>query len=134
MLNKVFGIYERDSSFTYMEPVKARNASTLLKIIYRRCRDRSIIYSDCWKAYNDISRMKNFEHHTVNRSLHFVDPVTNVHTNAIESAWRVFKQKSKQMHGIKRGHIQSYMDEHMWKMKNKAENLLDVFLTAISSH
>ena len=76
-----------------MELVKAGNAATLLKIIYRRCHQGTIIFSDCWKAYNDISKMKDFEHHTVNHSLHFVDPNTGVHTNAIESAWRVFKSK-----------------------------------------
>lgn len=81
----VFGLKDRDSGMTYMEVVKARYAATLLQIIYQRCSDSSVIYSDLWKAYTHISRLnKNFKHLTVNHKLHFV------------SMWRHAKSKIKQ--------------------------------------
>jgi len=94
----VFGLKERDTGKTYMEIVSARNAATLLSIIYKRCAPKTIIYSDLWKAYYGIAKLdKSFKHLSVNHSLHFVDPETGVHTNGIESMWRCAKSKIKQM-------------------------------------
>jgi len=81
-----------------MEVVKTRDAATLLSIIYHRCLPGTIIYSDLWKAYRHIDKTdKKFKHFTVNHSLHFVDPDTKVHTNGIESIWRVAKHQIKKM-------------------------------------
>ena len=56
----LFGLKERESGKTYMELVRARNAATLLRIIYQRVRPGSIIYSDLWKAYEHISKVIKF--------------------------------------------------------------------------
>jgi transposase-like protein len=115
----VFGLKQRSGGQNLLFLVKARNAETLLKIIYKHCKPETIIYSDMWKAYKHISKFnKNFKHFSVNHSLHFVDPETNVHTNGIESVWRAAKQKLKEMGGIKRGYIQPYLDEFMWRSNN----------------
>ena len=55
---------------------------------------RSIIWSDCWKAYGKISQFpEGYKHGTVNHSTNFVDPDTGACTNRIESVWRHSKQE-----------------------------------------
>ncbi len=70
-----------------MEIVKKRDANTLLPIIQRIVRPGSFIYSDEWRAYRNIQTLLGLQHKTVNYSLHFVDPVTGVHTQAIKAYW-----------------------------------------------
>lgn len=71
----VFGLVERgDPSRCYMSIVPDREAPTLLNIIYNRCHPGTIIYSDCWSSYNKISKLKEFDHKTVNHSVNFIDP------------------------------------------------------------
>ena len=50
----------------------------------------SIIHSDCWKAYNGLG--DQFVYKTVNHSKTFKDPLSGVHTSAIEGNWSSLKQ------------------------------------------
>jgi hypothetical protein len=50
----------------------------------------SIIISDMWRAYDLIPA--DYQHLTVNHSLHFVDPDTGAHTNTIEATWNAIKR------------------------------------------
>ena len=52
----------------------------LLPIIQRHILPDLIVYSDQWAAYNRAGNIVGLEHHTVNHALHFVDPVTGIHT------------------------------------------------------
>ena len=83
----VFGMADCTSNpaLGFMQIVERRNAETLLPIIQRHILPGSIVYSDQWAAYNRVGNIAGIEHHTVNHSLHFVDPVTGVHTQNIES-------------------------------------------------
>ena len=55
------------------------------------------------------------QHRVVNHSLNFVDPLTGVHTQHIESYWNRVKRKFKRMMGVERGQMASYLDEFMWR-------------------
>lgn len=75
--------------------------------------------SDCWGAYNNLINLE-YQHYTVNHTYHFVNPENfgnnfKIHTNGIESTWKDVKRNLKRMSGIKRGHIQSYLDEFTWR-------------------
>lgn len=83
----VFGGYERGSGKIFMQVVEDRSADTLLSCIERYIEKGTTIYSDCWKGYSKLRDHPKYEHLTVNHSLHFKDPVTEVHTNGIESSW-----------------------------------------------
>ena len=48
-----------------------------------------------WRAYNRVGNIPGLTHRTVNHSLFFVDPVTGVHTQNIESYWNHCKEKLK---------------------------------------
>jgi len=50
------------------------------------------LHSDGWPAYNGIAQY-GYTHNTVNHSEHFVDPLTQAHTQRIESLWRPLRLK-----------------------------------------
>ena len=83
----MFGGYERGTGRTFMVPVEDRSTETLLPIIQESIKPGTIIFSDCWRAYNWLEA-EGFKHLTVNHSLHFKDPDTGTHSNSIESSWR----------------------------------------------
>lgn len=99
-----------------MEIVPRRNAATLLPIIQNHVLPGSIVRTDEWAAYSQISSIPGVAaHQTVNHSLHFVDPATHVHTQNIESYWNRVKTKLKRMKGWTRDQLPSYLDEFMWR-------------------
>jgi len=85
----VFGGYERGSGKVFMFVVEDRTAKTLTEMIERFIKPGTTIYSDCWKGYVGLDDHPDYEHLQVNHSIHFKDPETGVHTNAIESSWYV---------------------------------------------
>ena len=96
----MFGIVDtlQQPSLGYMEVVPARNAATLLPIIQAHVAPGTIVHSDEWAAYNQVGNLPNVgSYHTVNHSLHFVDPVTGTHTQNVESYWSRVKNKFKRM-------------------------------------
>ena len=57
----------------------------------------------------------SYIHDMVNHSRHFVDPITGVHTQGIESYWAQTKLKCKAMKGVRRNQLAGYLDEKMWR-------------------
>ena len=53
----VFGLKQRDSGRCFMKLVAARNAATLLPIIYKHVAPESIIFSDLWRSYKAIPKV-----------------------------------------------------------------------------
>lgn len=100
----------------YMEIVQQRNAATLLPIIQAQVQAGTTIHSDEWAAYNHVQSLPGITaHRTVNHSLNFVDPVTGVHTQNVESYWNRVKIKLKKMKGCHADHLPGYLDEFMWR-------------------
>ena len=54
-------------------------------------------------------------HRIVVHARHFVDPVTGVHTQEVESCWNNLKLGQKIRRGMKKEDLQSYLDEQMWR-------------------
>ena len=54
----------------------------------------------------------------MNHSLHFVDPVSGVHTQNIESYWNRVKRRFKHMKGVHQSMLDSYLDEFMWRERH----------------
>ena len=114
----VFGGICREDRQSFLYPVEARDAATLLPTIRDSVRPGTTILSDMWAAYNQIQQ-DGYQHGTVNHSLNFVDPVTGVHTNTIECHWKHAKQRHKRHNGTHRSMLDSYMCEWMWRQRNK---------------
>lgn len=88
---------------------------TLFLIIKKYCEIGTTIWSDQWKAYNELSTIEGFD--IVNHSNHLKDPTTKVCTNRIEgqfSCLRPFYRSKSTSRANKRENISSYLDEFQW--------------------
>ena len=120
----------------YMEVVQTRDAHTLLPIIRAHTAPGTIIHSDQWRAYNNVSSLPAVTAHgVVNHSLHFVDPVTGVHTQTVESYWNRDKTKLKRMKGCDGNQLPSYLDEFMWRERygTTADQAVQSLMTDIAA-
>ena len=113
----VFGGREKyNKQKIFMIPVHNQKATTLLPLIKKWICPGSIIHSDCWKAYNGLSKM-GYTHVTVNHSKEFVNKDNAACTNAIESDWRHAKVHMPS-YGTHLGDHAGYLAEFMWRRKN----------------
>lgn len=95
-------------------PGNNRDAATLYGLIEQHVELGSTIHTDCWRGYNGLLGGGFAAHLTVNHSVNFVDPVTNVHTNNIESRWRALRHRLSRG-GIRRNQIDVHLAEHLWR-------------------
>ena len=87
----VFGAIDQVTRRVVVESVESRDADTLLPIIVSTTVPGSTVFSDMWKAYNQLSAI-GYTHQTVNHKVNFVDPQTGVHTNRVEGMWGLIKR------------------------------------------
>ena len=127
----VFGGYCRRSGLGFLIPVPDRQADTLLPIVADFIAPGTIIYSDCWPAYNRIPAIpeRNYGHMVVNHSQHFVDPETGVHTNGVEGMWSRAKSKVKAMNGTARSLVFEYAAEFMFRQEFQRDILHALWAT-----
>lgn len=122
----------------FLVPVERRDSETLIPLIVKYVEPGSIIHSDEWRAYSCLSS-HGWIHQTVNHSRHFVDPVTGVHTQGIESFWNQIKRKLKHVMGSQ-GHLQyERVIEYMYRFnfgfnsRKSFEEKLEIFFEHISA-
>ena len=96
--------------------VPRRDRATLIPIIQRCLRPGTEAHTDDWGAYRDLDRhAPNVANHKVVVHVdNFVDPVTGVHTQEIESKWNELKLGVKAKKGIRREDLQAFLDFWMW--------------------
>ena len=128
----VFGGIERTPEKRFFtKVVEKRDEETLLSILNEYVAPGSIVYSDCWRAYKNISNLLNIEHATVNHSLGFVDKEYNIHTNTIEAKWGALKRKIS-LRGRVQEKLDSHLMEHIWRAANK-NSIWDSFIESLKS-
>lgn len=92
-----------------------RSSENLLQIINTYIHKDSIIFSDKWKGYNNLSS-QGYTHLTVVHKYQFKDYDTGCCTNTIEGIWASVKThvgKGKRRYED----IQSYLDEYVWRRR-----------------
>ena len=116
----VLGGVCRETGECFMVIVPNRTKETLQKYIKRYVKEGSVIITDCWAAYNDLSAMVNdnnetmdYVHYTVNHSETYVDPVTGAHTNTIEGMWAHVKRNSPKL-GLRSDFLDGYLCRFIW--------------------
>ena len=127
----VFGGIDRDSKDAFMISVDDRSAATLIPIIERYIKPGTTILSDEWASYNLIPPA-NFTHLTVNHSIHFVVPGTDIHTQTIESTWGQAKKKMRNSITTNPELLDTYLVEYCWKKRHN-ENIFNNLVMEIRS-
>lgn len=128
----VFGGICRETKECFLYNVPDRSATTLIPIIIQSIRPGSIIISDEWRAYNQISNLGlNYVHERVNHSISFINPVTGANTQLIEGCWNLAKQRNKRQFGTHRGMLDSHLCEYMWRRRLNGTNPFEKILNDI---
>lgn len=124
------GVEKTEARKLFMIPVPDRSANTLFQAINEHVLPGSIISTDLWRGYNQLNRMNNYTHYTVNHSRHFIDPQSGVNTNTIEGTWNAVKAKIPIRCRTEKL-IEPYLWEFIWRRKNNA-NLWEGLLHALA--
>ena len=93
----VFGGICRETRDCFLVSVPDRSAGTLVPIINKYVAPGTTILSDEWRGYHNLHQ--NYQHLTVNHSIQFVNPVTQAHTQNVESMWVKAKMRNKRQWG-----------------------------------
>ena len=120
----VLGLICRETGDAYIQFIQTRDKKTLQTIIAERVAPGTTIHTDGWSAYRGLHNIQvqpSFIHRVVNHKVHFVDEANAVHTNNVEAMWKAAKASFKRMNGVLSEHIQSHLDE--WLFRKKVRNM-----------
>jgi len=113
----VIGMLERNSKRVILKVLPDRKMATIESVVLSHVDTGSTIYTDGHLSYKNLSTW--FSHSSVNHSeREYVRG--DVHTNGIESAWRVLKSTIRSSHqSVHFKHLQTYCDEIAFKINNR---------------
>jgi transposase len=103
----VFGLLKRGGR-VYTKIIPDASSTTLMPIIQRKVIPDSIVYSDCWRAYNVLD-VSEFKHYRINHSKLFADKKN--HINGIENFWNQAKRVLRKYNGIPKQHFHLFIKE-----------------------
>lgn len=128
----VIGLRERDGNII-AKVVEDRTKETLLPVIYENVEPGSILMTDEYPGYNDLSNY--FEHYTVNHSAkEWVNEMA--HINGMENFWSHVKRGIDGIyHWVSGEHLQAYIDEFTLRFntrKFQTQGRFDFILSGIA--
>lgn len=103
----VFGILKRRGK-VYTKVIPDASSRTLMPIISHKIMPDSIVYTDCWKAYDAID-VTQFHHFRINHSELFADRKN--HINGIENFWNQAKRWLRKYNGVPKEHFPLFLKE-----------------------
>lgn len=126
----IFGGIERESKRCFIialvDDDQNRSAACLVPIIKQYVKPGSIIVSDKWKAYCNLTE-EGFIHWSVNHSVEFVSSDNSqIHTQNIERLWRDVKEWCRRP-GIRKALIRQYLARYLF-IRAHPVNRLHFFL------
>ena len=107
----VFGILKRGGK-VYTQIILDAKIDTLMPIIRQKIEPDSIVYTDCWRAYNALD-VSEFKHYRINHSKLFAKK--HNHINGIENFWNQAKRHMRKFNGIPRNHFNLFLKECEWR-------------------
>jgi transposase-like protein len=111
--------------------VERRDAITLEEVIRNNVAEGSEVWTDGWKAYNEVSEKCNVVHKVVNHSLWFKDPLTGVCTNGVEGLNSALKSSIIPQHRTEK-FASVCLAEFIWKRENKGK-LCEAFIRLLQN-
>ena len=84
-----------------------------------------VVYCIIYRILQTMCNQPNYN------SLFYVDPVTGVQTNSVESMWNDCKRKFRRMVGCKRNLIPSYLDVYLWRKRHARDMHFDSIVNCI---
>ena len=114
ILFPVFGLLKRGGR-VYTKIIPDASSSSLFPIIERKIIPDSIVYSDCWRAYN-ILDVSDFRHYRINLSKLFADKKN--HINGIENFWNQAKRHMRKFNGVPKESFNLFLKECEWRFNN----------------
>jgi len=111
------GIYDSTLRVGYVAIVRNRRAATIMEHIERVVRPGTEIWTDQFASYQGLGNVGGvapYVHRTVNHSKNFVDPVTGVCTNAVETFWSRLKGFMRRLGVMSSPFMDEYLDQFMW--------------------
>ncbi len=94
--------------------VENRTAAHMLPIIPSVVRSGSVIDTDKFKSYLGLSSMNDYEHRSICHKYHFMDSITRVHTQNVESFNNKIKRKIKRIMGLDETGRRSFIKEFLF--------------------
>ena len=110
----VFGLLKRGGK-VYTKIIPDASSASLLPIIAHKVVPDSIVYSDCWKAYNALD-VSDFKHFRINHSKLFADK--HNHINGIENFWNQAKRHMRKFNGVPKENFGLFLKECEWRFNN----------------
>ena len=107
----VFRILKRGGQ-VYTQIILDAKTDTLMPIIRQKIEPDSIVYTDCWRAYNALD-VSEFKHYRINHSKLFAKK--HNHINGIENFWNQAKRHMRKFNGIPRNHFNLFLKECEWR-------------------
>lgn len=103
-----------------------RDTLTLTEIIRQHVEKSSIIHTDEWRAYSDLTTC-GYIHRTVNHNVHFVAS-DGTHTQRMESQWSAAKKALRGQH-VPEDEFDDKLCEYLWRRhckKNKLDPMVEL--------
>ena len=116
----VFGILKRGGE-VYTQIILDAKTDTLMPIIRQKIKPDSIVYTDCWRAYNALD-VSEFKHYRINHSKLFAQK--HNHINGIENFWNQAKRHMRKFNGVPRQHFNLFLKECEWRFNMGSPNEL----------
>lgn len=107
----VFGLLKRGGK-VYTAIIPDASGETLMDIIEEKVTPDSIVYTDCFHAYDALD-VSEFHHERINHSTLFADKQN--HINGIENFWNQAKRHMRRFNGIPRQHFYWFLKECEWR-------------------
>lgn len=114
------GVERTNARRVFLVPIEKRDKTTLLEIVSQHLLPGTVVYTDLWKGYSRLNEELGLTHRTVNHSLFFKDPVTQVHTNTIEGTWNGIKLRLQPRNRVKEG-IDEHLFEFIWRHRSAGD-------------
>ena len=110
-----FWSFEAQRQGVYTHVIKDAKSGTLMPIMRQKIVPDSVVYSDCFKAYNSLDN-QGFRHLRIHHSKLLADQKN--HINGIENFWNQAKRHVRKFNGVPKEHVELFLKECAWGFNN----------------